>query len=214
MTMHDMQADGPAGRGPRGDRPKRRTFSAEYKARIIAEYVAAEHGGKGEICRREGLYDTTVNRWRRQRDEAARRALAGERSVPTAEAAQDKADQKAAAARAAKLERENARLADKLARTEASLEIVGKCTRSWRASPRARIRTLRSRSPRRRARTVGAAARYQGFVPDFRAGAGDAVSPPRAPTGGRCADRATVAAQCAVGAGKGATAGRAFPDTP
>jgi transposase len=126
MTMHDMQADGPADRGPRSDRPKRRTFSAEYKARIIAEYEAAEHGGKGEICRREGLYDTTVNRWRRQRDEAARRALAGERSVPAAEAAQDKADQKAVAARAAKLERENARLADKLARTEAALEIVGK----------------------------------------------------------------------------------------
>ncbi|KEZ34326.1 hypothetical protein CEDDRAFT_03745, partial [Frankia sp. CeD] len=35
---------------------KRRTFTAEYKARILAEYDAAGHGEKGAILRRERLY--------------------------------------------------------------------------------------------------------------------------------------------------------------
>ncbi|GAA3520957.1 transposase-like protein [Streptosporangium album] len=126
MTEHDLQYSDADGPGPRADRPKRCTFTAAYKARIIAEYEAAEHGGKGEICRREGLYDTTVNRWRRQRDEAAQRALAGERMVPVTEMAREKAAEKTALARAERLERENARLADKLARTEAALEVMGK----------------------------------------------------------------------------------------
>jgi len=34
MTSHDLQR----GDGPRGDRPRRRHFSAEYKLRIVAEY--------------------------------------------------------------------------------------------------------------------------------------------------------------------------------
>jgi hypothetical protein len=38
------------------DRPVRRTFGAEYKARILAEYEAAPaDGSRGAILRREGL---------------------------------------------------------------------------------------------------------------------------------------------------------------
>ncbi len=34
-------------------RPVRRTFTAEYRARVAAEYEAAPHGDKGAVLRRE-----------------------------------------------------------------------------------------------------------------------------------------------------------------
>ena len=122
MTNHDLQADEPGG-GPRGDRPKRRTFTAAYKTRILDEYDAAPAGEKGAILRREGLYDSSVQRWRKQRDEGAQTALSGTRTVPAAQASKAHMKDKAALA---KLERENARLAKKLAQTEAAVEILGK----------------------------------------------------------------------------------------
>lgn len=119
MTKRDLEAE-----GPRADRPKRRHFSAEYKLRILAEYDAASAPGeKGAILRREGLYDSSIQNWRKQRDQGALKGLSGERSVETEEAAKERAKEKA---RLAKLERENARLAKKLAQTEAALEIMGK----------------------------------------------------------------------------------------
>jgi transposase len=122
MTNHDLQAD-ESGRGPRGDQPKRRTYTAAYKAQILNEYDAAPAGTKGAILRREGLYDSTIQRWRKQRDKGASTALSGERTVSSAQASKEHAKDKAAIA---KLERENARLAKKLAHTEAAVEILGK----------------------------------------------------------------------------------------
>lgn len=118
MTNHDLEAG-----GPRADRPKRRHFSAEYKLAILAEYEAAQQGEKGAILRREGLYDSSILNWKKQRDQGALKGLAGERLVPSEEAAKERAKEKA---RVAKLERENARLAKKLAHSEAAVEILGK----------------------------------------------------------------------------------------
>ena len=39
MTLADSCVDD-GGMGPRADRPKRRTFTAEYKANLLAEYEA------------------------------------------------------------------------------------------------------------------------------------------------------------------------------
>ena len=64
MTSHDL----PASDGPRAGRPKRRHFSAAYKLRMVEEYDAAQHGEKGALLRREGLYDSSIQLWRRQRD--------------------------------------------------------------------------------------------------------------------------------------------------
>ena len=50
---------------PRADRPKRRTFTAEYKAQILAEYDAAETGERGTILRREALYSSHITEWRK-----------------------------------------------------------------------------------------------------------------------------------------------------
>src|SRR5664279_5596749 len=58
-------------------RPRRRTFTARDKLRILAETDrAAETGGIGSILRREGVYSSTLCDWRPQRDSGAFGALA------------------------------------------------------------------------------------------------------------------------------------------
>lgn len=48
--------------------PKRRTFSAEYKLRILAEVDGCRKPGEtGAVLRREGLYTSHLVEWRRQR---------------------------------------------------------------------------------------------------------------------------------------------------
>jgi len=49
------------------ERPKRRTFSADYKLRILEEIDKAGPGEIGAILRREGLYSSVVSTWREQR---------------------------------------------------------------------------------------------------------------------------------------------------
>ena len=50
------------------ERARRRTFTAQYKLDVVAEYDAAATGEKGAILRREGLYSSHVVEWRRARD--------------------------------------------------------------------------------------------------------------------------------------------------
>jgi len=64
-------------------RPRRRTFSAAAKRRILAETDrAAETGGIAAILRREGLYSSTLTDWRRPRDAGAFEALKPQRRGP------------------------------------------------------------------------------------------------------------------------------------
>jgi transposase len=49
-------------------RPTRRVFTAEYKRNILEEVDACEHGHLGLLMRREGLYSSHLETWRRQRD--------------------------------------------------------------------------------------------------------------------------------------------------
>src|SRR4051794_9084589 len=67
----------PAAANPElSDRPKRRTFTAGEKLRILAKTDrAADTGGISAILRREGLYSSTLTDWRRQRDAGAFEAL-------------------------------------------------------------------------------------------------------------------------------------------
>jgi transposase-like protein len=60
------------------DKPRRRSFTAEYKLRIVAEYDAcAGDGDKGALLRREGLYSSHIVEWRRVRDNTGTAGLAG-----------------------------------------------------------------------------------------------------------------------------------------
>ena len=59
------------------ERPVRRTFTADHKARILAEYEAAPtDGSRGAILRREGLYSSHIIDWRKARDAAILDGLA------------------------------------------------------------------------------------------------------------------------------------------
>jgi len=50
------------------ERARRRSFTAQYKLDVVAEYDAAPAGEKGAVLRREGLYSSHVIEWRRARD--------------------------------------------------------------------------------------------------------------------------------------------------
>lgn len=125
MTMTSASLNGRAHNGVVNDepdpaaRPKRRQFSGEYKARILAEYDALpEHSGeRGALVRREGLYSSHISEWRRARDMAALDGL-----EPKARPAKRPAE-------AVQLEKANARierLEAELAKTKLALEITGK----------------------------------------------------------------------------------------
>jgi transposase len=102
-------------------RPRRRTFSAKDKLRILADIDhAAETRGIGAILRREGLYSSTLSEWRRQRDAGAFSALIpGKRGPKTAEP-------NPLSAEVAALQRNNARLTQRLTRAEAVIDIQKK----------------------------------------------------------------------------------------
>ena len=111
-----MTDDGPV--GPRSNRPKRRTFTAEYKLAMVAEYdEATGPGAKGSLLRREGLYSSHIIEWRRARDAGALAGVADKPRRP----ARSQADRDAERLRA-----ENERLRAELARTKAALDVVGK----------------------------------------------------------------------------------------
>ncbi len=98
---------------PRADRPKRRTFTAEYKSNILAEYDAADRGERGAILRREGLYSSHIVEWRKAAEAGAATALG-----PRAKDRRDREIEQLRT-RAEKAEAE-------LAKTKAALDLVGK----------------------------------------------------------------------------------------
>jgi transposase len=109
----------PAATNPElSDRPKRRTFTAGEKLRILAETDrAADTGGISAILRREGLYSSTLTDWRRQRDAGTFEALRPLKRGPKEAAVNPMA------AELAQANRENAHLKRRLAQAEAIIGI-------------------------------------------------------------------------------------------
>ena len=97
-------------------RPVRRSFTAEFRARVVSEYESAVHGEKTAVLRREGLYQSQIREWTAARDALARGASAPRRAHRTASGK----DSPAA------LQAENQRLARELAKSRAVVEIMGK----------------------------------------------------------------------------------------
>lgn len=96
-------------------RPVRRRFSAEFKARVVAEYDAAlDPGERGAILRREGLYDSHIQKWRAALQEGRLR------DTPVAGTGAGKVSRQAV------LEAENARLRAELDVTKSMLDVMGK----------------------------------------------------------------------------------------
>ena len=110
--------DGVVGDEKFPERPRRRTFSAEYKLAVLDEYDrTSEAGAKGAILRREGLYSSHIVEWRRARGAGALEALGSKGRRAKRSAAQVELDA---------LRRKHARVTSELERTKLALEIVGK----------------------------------------------------------------------------------------
>ncbi|MBZ6111705.1 MULTISPECIES: hypothetical protein [Streptomyces] len=114
-----MTSTNPAGPDPAA-RPKRRTFSPEYKLRIVAEYDAALKNEKGAVLRRERLYHSHVKEWRAARDAGALEKLVDQRTGPA------RPKKSAAEAENEKLRRQVERLEKELARNQAALIVLGR----------------------------------------------------------------------------------------
>lgn len=65
------------------EKPKRRTFTAEYKARIVEEADACTQSGEiGALLRQEGLYSSHLVDWRREYRTGAMEGLVKRRRGP------------------------------------------------------------------------------------------------------------------------------------
>jgi transposase-like protein len=103
------------------ERPKRRTFTAEYKLRILQEADAAIlPGAIGELLRREGLYSSLLTAWRRERTAAALAGLSARKRGP--QARKTSAETK----RIQQLERDNEKLRHRLKQAEIIIEFQKK----------------------------------------------------------------------------------------
>jgi transposase-like protein len=99
------------------ERPKRRTYTAAYKKKIVEETrECTERGEIGAILRREGLYWSTLSKWRDQYD---RGLLDGRKRGPNVTKNPLEKDVR-------RLEKENAKLKRELERAEAVIEVQKK----------------------------------------------------------------------------------------
>lgn len=57
------------------ERPVRRQFSAQYRRTILETYERLERGERGALLRREGLYSSHIDAWRKQREAGVLTAL-------------------------------------------------------------------------------------------------------------------------------------------
>lgn len=107
-TAQSGASPGPA----TAERPVRRTFTAEYKLRILREADAAiasgVEGAVGALVRREGLYSSHLTSWRRLRERGALAGLKPKKRGPKAAPRNPLADENEL------LRRQNARLQSEL----------------------------------------------------------------------------------------------------
>jgi transposase len=126
MTLADQAAlagqDGQVTEGQPA-RPKRRTFTAAYKARILAAFDALPEGSpeRGELLRRERLYHSHLEHWRSQQQKGTLPATSGK---PAGNPEGDELARLRAENR--KLRARNGSLENELGKTKTALDIAGK----------------------------------------------------------------------------------------
>jgi transposase-like protein len=104
------------------EKAKRRTFTAEYKRRIVKEADACKAPGEvGALLRREGLYSSNLTSWRAARDRGELAPGAATKKRGPQATAPDPRDK-----RIAEMERQIARLTTRAERAEAIAEIQKK----------------------------------------------------------------------------------------
>jgi transposase-like protein len=100
---------------------KRRTFTAEYKLRILAEAdaAAAQPGAIGALQRREGLYSSHLVTWRRERQTGILKGLTPHKRGPKSKRNPQEEEMR-------KLRRENQRLTEELRKAEIVIDVQKK----------------------------------------------------------------------------------------
>ncbi len=133
MTLSDQAAmTGQDGRvtDEQPGRPKRRTFTKAYKARILAAFDALAEGSpeRGALLRKERLYHSHIEHWRKQAENGTLAATTGrpKRDADSGEQAALRAEIKKLKAEAARLESRNQKLTGELGKTKTALDIAGK----------------------------------------------------------------------------------------
>jgi transposase len=117
-TWHIEDGTGPDGKQMGIHGPVKRSFSAEYKLAVLAEYDGASNAGeKGAILRREGLYSSLITDWRRQHRQGLLKANVGRSDGGRGGPSLSEVN---------RLRVENERLKVKLAQAEAIIEVQGK----------------------------------------------------------------------------------------
>src|ERR1700747_1561867 len=102
-------------------KPKRRTYAAECKQRILqeAEVAAATRGGLGALLRREGLYSSLLAYWRRERAHGILEGLTPQKRGP-------KSKRNPMEEEVQKLRRQNARLTEDLRKAHIIIDVQKK----------------------------------------------------------------------------------------
>lgn len=99
-------------------KPQRRRFTTEYKLRVLRQYEATPKGERGAFLRREGLYSSHIDTWRKLASSGQQDALAPKKRGRKAKPPVDP--------ELKRLRREVARLQVKLQRAEKVIEVQKK----------------------------------------------------------------------------------------
>ncbi len=100
---------------------KRRTFSAQYKLRILAEADAAsgQSGAIGALLRREGLFSSHLTAWRRERQDGILKGLTPSKRGPKSKRNPQEEELQL-------LRRQNQRLSEELRKAEIIIDVQKK----------------------------------------------------------------------------------------
>ena len=125
MTVRNLTVASPTTADPELSeraRATRRRFSAREKLRVLAavDAAAGQAGAIGAILRHEGLYSSTLSRWRRQRDSGVLMALTPAKRGPSAGVPNPQTKE------LAQLRRDNARLEKRLKQAEMIISVQKK----------------------------------------------------------------------------------------
>jgi transposase-like protein len=97
---------------------QRRKYAAEYKQRILAEVERCKNASEvGALLRREGLYSSLISKWRQRSKKGALQELSAHPRGP-------KVDPQAV--ELVRLQRENARLVERLRQAELIIDVQKK----------------------------------------------------------------------------------------
>ena len=86
MSTMEIGAEGPVAVGATEvvEKAVRRQFSAQYRREILKTYERLERGERGALLRREGLYSSHIDAWRKQREAGVLNGLQPKKRGPKA----------------------------------------------------------------------------------------------------------------------------------